>query len=573
MNREKILIVDDDQDLWGAYQTVLTPKPIPKTDLNQLLDMFSDELEDIDAVEKLPEYDLTFFPQGEEAYEHVLEKKALYHSFAVAFIDIRMPPGWDGIKTAQEIRKIDSEIEIVIVTAYTDISRSQIVHDIGYPEKLLYLRKPFDNEELTQIALQLTKKWQLYKQEKQQKRNIEILLAENQQVKKYLNGMINSMPSMLIGVTGEGWITHWNAEAERITGISCEDALNQSIESILPCLSGINDLIYRSAIRSIIEKKEKFTFSYNNTSGKVKSILCDVIIYPIPMTDESSTLKNSAVIRIDDISEKVKLEEALLQSDKMLMVGGLAAGMAHEINTPLGSIIQNAQVISNRIALDNKKNQIQANASETSIEKINDYLQQRGVIQLLDGIRECGNRTSKLVKSMLSFSHQGSSMMKENLSILIKEAIHLSMNDYDMKKTYRFRDFDIKTEFDASLPPVTCKKTKIEQVIMNLLRNSAQSMQDMAVDYKPRIIIRLFQKDEHACIEIEDNGLGISEKNQKRIFEPFFTTKEVGIGTGLGLSLSYFIVTKNHNGIIKVKSELNKGTCFTIMLPYKVQSD
>ncbi|MCW8928670.1 MAG: ATP-binding protein [Gammaproteobacteria bacterium] len=585
MDREKILIVDDDQELWAAYQTVLTPKPTPKTDFNQLLEMFADDLDDNDDLNKvdhstqIPGYDLTFFSQGEEAYEHVLQEKSLCNMYAVAFIDIRMPPGWDGIKTAQEIRKVDPDIEIVIVTAYTDVSRSQIVNDIGYPAKLLYLRKPFDNEELTQIALQLTTKWKLYQQERQQRQNVEVLLHENQQVKKYLSGMINSMPSMLIGVTGEGWITHWNTEAEKLTGISYETALNQPIEIVLPALKGINDLIYRSAIRSTIEKKEKFLFTYNyinKKSSKSKSILCDVIIYPISVTEENSTLKNSAVIRIDDISEKVKLEEALLQSDKMLMVGGLAAGMAHEINTPLGSIIQNAQVINNRIAPENEKNQRQAEASDTSMEKVHDYLQQRGVIQLLDGIRECGSRTSKLVKSMLSFSHQGSSMVQENLSLLIDEAIHLSMNDYDMKKNYRFRDFEIIKDFDSTMPLVTCKRTKIEQVIMNLLRNAAQSMQEPSMKkqsdgYKPTIKIKLSQQDEYACIEIQDNGPGISEKNQKRIFEPFFTTKEVGVGTGLGLSLSYFIVTKNHNGLINVESELGKGTCFTIKLPFNSQ--
>jgi len=89
----------------------------------------------------------------------VLEKRALCELYAVAFIDIRMPPGWDGIKTAQKIREIDRDIEIVIVTAYADVTRSQIVSNIGYPEKLLYLRKPFDNDELAQIALQLTTKW------------------------------------------------------------------------------------------------------------------------------------------------------------------------------------------------------------------------------------------------------------------------------------------------------------------------------------------------------------------------------------------------------------------------------
>ena len=577
MNRERVLIVDDDQELWTAYQTVLAPKPVPKTELKQLLDMFSsdDGLDKTDDYTHSEDYELSFFAQGKEAFEHILEEKSSCRMYAVAFIDVRMPPGWDGIKTAQKIRAIDPEIEIVIVTAYTDVPRSQIVRDIGAPDKLLYLRKPFDNEELTQIALQLTTKWKLYKQERQQRHDIEKLLYENQQGRHYLSGIIDSMPSMLIGVTGEGYITHWNTQAEEFTGIPYEAVLNQQIEIVLPALKGINHLIYHAAIRSTVEKKEKFSFDYKGkilkngqNASKKKSILCDIIIYPLSISEENNTLKSSAIIRIDDISEKVRLEEALLQSDKMLTVGGLAAGMAHEINTPLGSIIQNAQVIANRIAPDNKKNQQQADACGTDIKNIYDYLLQRGIIQLLSGIRECGSQTSKLVKGMLSFSHQSSATVKENLAELVDEAIHLSMNDYDMQKTYRFRDFDIETDYDSSMPPATCIRSKIEQVIMNLLKNAAQSMQNMPAGHKPALHIKLFKQDSFACLEIKDNGPGISEEIQKRIFDPFFTTKDVGVGTGLGLSLSYFIVTENHNGYISVNSKPGKGTCFKIQLPY-----
>lgn len=562
MNRNKILVVDDDQEIWPAYSAVLAPGPRPRSEVEQLADLLSQNEQTSANSEFLPNYELTFMPQGKEAFEHVVEQQVLCQLYSVAFIDIRMPPGWDGVKTAKKIVEVDPDIEIVIVTAYTDVSRSQIIEEIGRPEKILYLRKPFDREELSQIALQLSTKWQLYRQEKQQKKNIEKLLHENQQVRTYLDGIINSMPSMLIGVSGEGWITHWNEQVEKFTGISKDKVLNQSIDEVLPELDGISYLVYRSAIQTTIEKKEKFAFKFKDSA-----ILCDIIIYPISVTEETSTLKNSAVIRIDDITERVKLQEIMLQSDKMLTVGGLAAGMAHEINTPLGSIIQNAQVISNRIAPDNKKNQAQAEACGTSIEVIHKYLNEREIIKLVEGIWDCGKRTSKIVKSMLSFSHQGTSRIKENLAELITEAIDLSRNDYEMKKRYRFRDFDIQTDFDETLPAVVCERTKIEQVIMNLLKNAAQSMLEMPETHKPQISIVARQDKQFARIEVQDNGPGIRQEDQKRIFDPFFTTKEVGVGTGLGLSLAYFIITKNHNGIIQVKSELGKGTCFIIQIP------
>jgi len=168
---------------------------------------------------------------------------------------------------------------------------------------------------------------------------------------------------------------------------------------------------------------------------------------------------------------------------------------------------------------------------------------------------------------MLSFSHQSNSKLKENLNEIVDEAIQLSMNDYDMKKQYHFRDFDIQTDYDSSIPAIICERTKIEQVIMNLLKNAAQSMLDMAENHQPQIKIKVHQQNEYACIELEDNGPGISSEVQKRIFDPFFTTKDVGIGTGLGLSLAYFVITRHHKGMISVESELGTGTRFIIQIP------
>lgn len=108
---------------------------------------------------------------------------------------------------------------------------------------------------------------------------------------------------------------------------------------------------------------------------------------------------------------------------------------------------------------------------------------------------------------------------------------------------------------------------EIEQVILNLLKNAAQAMIYNPPEKIPEIIIRLYQHDRYAVMEIEDNGPGMPEEVRVRVFEPFFTTKKPGIGTGLGLSVSYMIVTNNHKGLMEVRSSLGKGTCFTVRLP------
>ena len=130
-----------------------------------------------------------------------------------------------------------------------------------------------------------------------------------------------------------------------------------------------------------------------------------------------------------------------------------------------------------------------------------------------------------------------------------------------------FRKIELIKAYDPKLPQVVCETSKIQQVILNLLKNGAQAMSEAGQE-KPKFVIRLKQSQRDALIEIEDNGPGMSEAIRKRIFEPFFTTKTVGVGTGLGLSVSYFIITENHNGTMSVESSPGKGARFIIRLPF-----
>lgn len=150
--------------------------------------------------------------------------------------------------------------------------------------------------------------------------------------------------------------------------------------------------------------------------------------------------------------------------------------------------------------------------------------------------------------------------------------LELAVTDYDLKKQYDFKSIKIVKEYEEDLPLVSCENTKIQQVILNILRNGAEAMQEsMKTEDKtyPRFTLRLVHEENTHMLrmEIQDNGPGMNEATRKRIFEPFFTTKPVGGGTGLGLSVSYFIITENHGGTMDVVSELGKGTNFIIRLP------
>jgi signal transduction histidine kinase len=169
---------------------------------------------------------------------------------------------------------------------------------------------------------------------------------------------------------------------------------------------------------------------------------------------------------------------------------------------------------------------------------------------------------------MLDFSRRGEARKKPaDLVEIMEKTIALASNDYDLKKRFDFRQIEIKREFAPELPQVACVAAEIEQVFLNVLKNAAQALAERAGGEKPRIVLRMAKELDNIRIEVEDNGPGMEEKVRKRIFEPFFTTKEPGVGTGLGLSVSYFIITQNHSGSFTMESEPGKGANCVIRLP------
>jgi len=289
-----------------------------------------------------------------------------------------------------------------------------------------------------------------------------------------------------------------------------------------------------------------------------------------------------------DVTEYKKMEEMMVQSEKMLSVGGLAAGMAHEINNPLAGMIQTADVMGNRLTdPDLPANRRAAEKAGVSMEAIGTYMVSRGIPHMLNNIRQSGSRAAEIVANMLSFARKGeTAFSSHNLARLIDQAVDLAGSDYDLKKKFDFRQIKIVREYDTGVSPVPCEAAKIKQVLLNLLRNGAKAMQDKAAarrpmwenkeqkryagdSYRPCFILRLAHEKEAGMvhIEVEDNGIGMDATTRKRAFEPFFTTKPTDEGTGLGLSVSYFIITENHGGEMTVESTPGKGTVFIIRLP------
>ncbi|MET0029163.1 MAG: PAS domain S-box protein [Candidatus Thiodiazotropha sp.] len=385
-------------------------------------------------------------------------------------------------------------------------------------------------------------------------------------LRNYLTNIIDSMPSALIGVDSEGRVTQWNKTVEHATGVDADSARGSKIVDLLPWMSTVTEKIIHS-----IRTREVIHEQANTRPCDNHACYEDVTIYPLVTNGVEG-----AVIRIDDVSEKVKLQEMMIQSEKMLSVGGLAAGMAHEINNPLAGILQTANVLSNRL-VDKLDNSISIKAAEvagTTTEAIQTFMQDRGIPRMLDAIKDSGSRIAEIVDNMLSFARKGSATItSHSLNELVDKSIKLAMADYDLKKEYDFKQIEILREYDDQLPDIPCEGAKIQQVILNLLSNGAQAMAQNETA-PSRFILRTYldQPAKQVCLEIEDNGPGMDESTRKRVFEPFFTTKPVGVGTGLGLSISYFIITENHHGHMSVESLPGKGSRFKVCLPLHRES-
>jgi two-component system NtrC family sensor kinase len=244
-------------------------------------------------------------------------------------------------------------------------------------------------------------------------------------------------------------------------------------------------------------------------------------------------------IKERDEQLKERTREIVGRSERLAMIGRLAAGVAHEINNPLGSIILFSHIL----------------------------LEDPGIKDLnrnhLDKIVKESTRCKNIVKGLLDFSRQTEPQTKPaDINAVLRSTLSL------VEKQALFKDIQITTRLNPDLPAVEIDATQIQQVFMNIIINAAE-----AVEGKGEIIMSTGTSGDNRVVEIEftDSGCGISPENLKRIFEPFFTTKEVGHGTGLGLAISYGLIEK-HNGSIEVRSAAGKGATFIVKLPIKEEN-
>lgn len=381
-------------------------------------------------------------------------------------------------------------------------------------------------------------------------------------LRNLLANTLDSMPSVIVGVSPEGFVTHWNRHAAAATGLDADDAVGRPLDQAFPRLEPLKPLVFEALGDGQVRDGQRLLHPVGDTVRHE-----DVTVFPL-VADGAQ----GAVIRVDDVTERERIRAMMIQTEKMLTVGGLAAGMAHEINNPLGGILQAVQNMHRRVEAGRPDNEAAAREAGLTLAQVRGYLERREILRMLDDIAVSGARAAHIVANMLDFSHRtDGAFMEQDLHQIIEKTLELATNDYDLKKLYDFRALRIIRQYAPDLPPVPCLPTEVEQVLLNLFRNAAQALSGapLPVDAPPTLTIRTERLRDQVAVTVSDNGPGMTDDVRARVFDPFYTTKPPGEGTGLGLSVSYFLITHNHGGSFALHSEPGKGAHFTFTLPLR----
>lgn len=364
-----------------------------------------------------------------------------------------------------------------------------------------------------------------------------------------LRAILDSMPAMVISVTRGGLVKDWNKMAVLQSQLTFESVHNKPLITVYPQFLEFVHRLERAMKEGNIEKilhRRELEIGVERFD--------EIIIYPV-----HSASFQGAVIRIEDVSWRIHMENLVVQTEKMASIGTLAAGVAHEINNPLGAILQYAQNIQRRLDPVLPVNQQVACTCDIKLENLQQYLEAREIPSFVVGIRKAGERAALIVRNLLQFSRKPTLDYK---AIAVPQWVNNVLQLLPQEP--QFARVQIQTEYHEALPMVRGCLMELEQVLVNLFKNAAQAM---AYTAEPLLQIRAYPEGMGVQLEIQDNGVGLPAAVQRHIFEPFFTTKPAGEGTGLGLSVCYGIVVKAHQGQMWVESKEGHGAKFVIWLP------
>jgi two-component system NtrC family sensor kinase len=363
-------------------------------------------------------------------------------------------------------------------------------------------------------------------------RSLQHKAEEYERLKEFSENIVESINVGILAADLEDRVESWNTQIERLTGIPRERAVGRRLSDLLPAdlCEKFNEVRGGTGIHNVY----KFAFrpaavNGNGSHAHPREAVLNVAIAPL-VSKEMQQI--GRLIIFDDITDRDELERRLVQADKLSSIGLLAAGVAHEVNTPLAVISTYAQMLARQISDDSSQS------------------------KLLDKIAKQTFRASEIVNSLLNFSRTSTTELVEvDLNRVIRET--LALIEHQLNKAA------VRTELllNDRLPAIRGNSGKLQQVFLNLFLNARDAMEQGGM-----LSIRTTDGGGGIRVEVTDTGQGIPAENLPRIYDPFFTTKGARKGTGLGLSVTYGIV-REHGGKIEVESQLGAGTRFVLDFP------
>ena len=535
----RVLVIDDLTAIHEDFSKILAPTAAPS---NALRDSAAALFGTPVAPAAIAEFSVDCAHQGEEGLGLVERAIADGRRYALAFVDVRMPPGWDGLETIKRLWAVDPALQIVLCTAYSDYSWTETIRTLGVTASLIILKKPFDNTEVLQLAHAMTCKWQLAEDNAQRLSTLnELVRQRTEEVRraeeKFTQAFTANPHAQALIAVDQPEILAVNQAFEQQFGLTQAEVAGAKPDTFG---RGVDRerwaaLIGRLAAGESFNGHE-FVFQPNPTIRR--DVRCAA--RPIRIGGRACS-----IWVLEDITMRLQLESQLRQSQKLEAVGQLAAGVAHDFNNLLTVI--------------------QGYTAELLAADANAHLRDH-----LEPVQASAIRAATLTRQLLVFSRKQITRFEELDPAGILRSLRPLLDRLIGEQ------ISLQWEISRELPTLHADAAAIEQIVVNLVVNARD-----AVRAGGRVTVRarhrVFQdarETNHAegragsfvAVEVEDNGSGISAEVRPHIFEPFFTTKEVGRGTGLGLSTVQSLV-QQHQGWIDVETTIGEGTTFRIFLP------
>jgi len=492
-------------------------------------------------------------------------------AYDVVVSDIKMP-GMDGTDLLRKIRAVDRDTSVILVTGFADLNTARDAVRSGAFD---YVLKPFNLQELVREVDDAAAETRRQREERDRCATLEVLIEERTRdldfkrsalelEQERFHGILKSASFGLLVLNGEdNSVILINQQARNYLQIDDAQAGDFFDKDLRELCSGQTGERIEDLITAVKETRKVCSLPPLTTSD---GVILEIQSYPVV----SQEALRAIVIVVNDITERTKLEEQLLMSSKLAGIGELAAGIAHEINNPIGFVTSNTRTLSRYVAdlaelvgAYHKLKEISAagNACEAMVEQIEVLEEKLDLGYVLDDMqslvaenRDGLDRVVRILRDLKNFSHaDGETPQPLAINTILEDALNLARNEIKYKAT-------VETDF-GDVPSILGHPGQLSQVFINILVNAAHAIED-----KGTIFITTRANAEMLTVTVRDTGRGIPPDVLPRIFDPFYTTKERGKGTGLGLSIALEIVQK-HGGTIAVESEVGQGTSFTVELP------